>query len=673
MNKLIVCEKPSVAKSIAAVLEANERKDGFFIGNGNIVSWCFGHLLELAAPDAYGERYANWRYEDLPIIPQEWKHVPAKDKAAQLKILCDLMNRNDVDHVVNACDAGREGELIFRLVYEYAKCGRPIKRLWISSMEDAAIKAGFTSLKDGAEYDKLYAAASCRECADWQVGISATRLFSVLYGVLLNTGRVQSPTLAMLVKREADISAFVKEPFFTPTLDLGGFAASGEKHKERAAADAVAAACNGQSAMITDIERVTKTVVPPKLYDLTTLQRDANRLLGYTAQQTLDYIQSLYEKKYASYPRTDARYITEDMRDTVLRIIGDTHFAADIARIVGKVSDHHAIIPTLESRTADVAALPSGEREILELVRKRLIAAVSPKHVYEAVTVTIDCNGHTFVAKGKTVIAPGWKTQPDENEDGENESDLPELSKSQTFDSVAVIVKEGATTPPKHYTEDTLLSAMENAGAEDMPDDAERKGLGTPATRAGIIEKIVKAGFVERVKKALIPTSKGKNLIAVLPEALTSAKLTAEWENRLQLVERGELSERNFMDGIAEFTKSIVESNSAPKPEFMSLFPESKRQAAESLGVCPRCGSPVREGAKGFFCDSQTCGFKIWKESKFWTAKKKPLTAAIVSALLKDGRVAVKGLHSEKTGKKYDATVVLADTGDGFVNFKMDF
>jgi len=671
--RLILAEKPSVSKSIAAVLGASQSRDGYIEGGGSIISWCFGHLLELASPDAYDEQYAKWRYGDLPIIPQEWKHVPAKDKAAQLKILKDLMNRADVDHVVNACDAGREGELIFRLVYEYTKCGKPIKRLWISSMEDAAIKAGFAALKDGAEYDSLYAAASCRERADWLIGMNITRLMSVLYGTVLNTGRVQSPTLAMLVKREADISAFIKEPFYTPTLDLGGFMASGDKHKDRAAADAIAAACNGQSATVTEIERATKTIAPPKLYDLTTLQRDANRLLGYTAQQTLEYIQSLYEKKYASYPRTDARHITDDMRDTVLKLIGDTDFAPDIGCIVGKVSDHHAIIPTLESRNADISALPSGEREIFELVRKRLIAAVSPTHVYEAVTVTLDCNGHTFTAKGKTVITPGWKTQPDENEDGEDGKDLPELSKGQTFDSVAVSVKEGATTPPKHYTEDTLLSAMENAGAEDMPEDAERKGLGTPATRAAIIEKIVKAGFVERQKKNLLPTVKGKNLIAVLPEALTSAKLTAEWENRLQLVERGELSECDFMAGIAEFTKSIVESNSAPKPEFMSLFPESKREAAESLGLCPRCGSPVREGARGFFCDSRTCGFKIWKESKFWTAKKKPLTASIVAALLKDGRVAVKGFFSEKSGKKYDATVILTDSGDGFVNFKLEF
>ena len=498
---------------------------------------------------------------------------------------------------------------------------------------------------------------------------------TLLYGVVLNTGRVQSPTLAMLVKREADIAGFVKEPFYTPTLELGGFMASGEKHKNRADAETITAACDGQSVVITGIERQRKTVAPPKLYDLTMLQRDANRLLGYTAQQTLDYIQSLYEKKIASYPRSDSKYITADMRDTVLRILGDIDFTPDIDRIVGTVTDHHAIIPTLESKSTDMSTLPSGEREVFELIRKRLIAAVSPKHVYEAVTVTLDCGGNTFTAKGKTVIEAGWKkqTDADENEDGDDSAALPELSKGQTFYSPIVAVKEGSTAPPKHYTEDTLLSAMENAGAEDMPDDAERKGLGTPATRAAIIEKLVKTGFVERNKKNLLPKDKGKNLIAVLPPALKSAQMTAEWEHKLKQVECGELDGVTFMSDIAAFTKGVVVSNSAPKPEFMSLFPESKKQASEPLGICPRCGSPVREAEKGFFCDSRTCGFKIWRNSKFWTAKKKPLTAAIVAALLKDGRADVKNLHSEKTGKKYDATVIMDDTGDGFVNFKLSF
>jgi DNA topoisomerase-3 len=677
--RLVLAEKPSVAASIAAVLGANKRENGFFIGDGYIVSYCFGHLLELAAPDTYGEQYKKWRYEDLPIVPQKWIHTPHKDKTAQLKILKELLNRADVEYAVNACDAGREGELIFRLVYEYAKSNAPIKRLWIQSMEDAAIREGFANLKDGAEYENLYAAALCREQADWTVGISATRLFSVLYGgATLNVGRVQSPTLAMLVKREAEIANFVKEPFYTPTLDLNNFTASGEKLKDKTAADTIAADCNGKSVTITDIERVKKTVAPPKLYDLTSLQQDANKAFGYTAQQTLDYVQSQYEKKMLTYPRTDAKFITADMKDTVQRIIGDTDFAPDLDRIVGAVSDHHAILPTFESKTADTSALPSGEREIFELVRKRLIAAVSPKHVYEAVTITLDCGGNTFTAKGKTVIEQGWKaaqTAVDSDDDGESEdnADLPELSKGQTFDSVNVTVKEGFTKPKPHHTEATILSAMENAGAEDISDDAERKGLGTSATRASVLERIIKAGFVERQKKNLIPTDKGKNLITVLPTSLTSAKLTAEWENKLLEVQRGALSETEFMGGIAAFIKSIVLSNNKPNPEFISLFPNEKKPAAPSLGSCPRCGSDIRESVKGYFCDSRVCEFKLWKESKFWTAKRKTLTPAIVTALLKDGRVKLTGLHSEKTGKTYDATVILDDKGGKFVDFRMEF
>jgi len=556
--QLIITEKPSVSKEISAVLGANKREGGFLIGNGYIVSHCFGHLLELAEPAAYGAHYAKWRYEDLPIVPQAWQYTPAKGKATQLEILKTLINRDDVDCVINACDAGREGELIFRHVYDYAKCAKPIRRLWVSSMEESAIKNGFASLRDGAEYDNLHTAAKCRERADWTVGISASRLFGVLYNTNLSVGRVQSPTLAMLVSRESEIDNFVKEPFYTPVLDCG-FTASGEKHTDRAAADAIANACDGQSVTVTDVERVTKTIAPPKLYDLTSLQREANRLLSFTAQQTLDYAQTLYEKKLITYPRTDSKFITADMRETVLKLMDTADFTPDIDRIIGTVSDHHAVLPTLGSMAADVSALPSGEHEILNLVRRRLIVAVSPKHVYEAVTVTLDCGGSTFTVKGKTVIEPGWKlSATDESDESEDDTSLPELSKGQLFDIVAVSVKEGFTKPKPHLTEDTLLSAMENAGAEDMPDDAERKGLGTPATRAAIIEKLVKAGLAERKKKSLLPTDKAKNLITVLPASLTSAQLTAEWEHRLLDIQRGKLSETEFMDGITAFITDIV-------------------------------------------------------------------------------------------------------------------
>ena len=701
MNKqLIITEKPSVSRSIAAALGVSQKREGYIEGNDYLISWCAGHLLELAAPDAYGEQYAQWRYEDLPIVPNVWKHIVTKDKAAQVKILKELMNRSEVECVVNACDAGREGENIFRLVYEYAKCKKPIRRLWISSMEESAIKTGFAALKDGSEYDNLYAAASCRECADWLVGISTTRLFSVLYGSTLNTGRVQSPTLAMLVRREADIASFISEPFYTPVINCG-FSASGEKLKDCDAAEAVRADCDGRDATVTAVERQTKTTAPPKLFDLTTLQREANRLFGFTAAQTLEYVQSMYERAIVSYPRTDSRYLTGDMLDTANMLVkwlmtkmpymdGNT-FTPDINRLVNdkEVTDHHAIIPTPEIINSDLTKLPSGEIDILNLIMLRLLCAAAPVHSFESVTAKLTCGGHDFTAKGKTVISDGWKaidgayraalkTKPDKDDERSSQDDddsvaLLDLSEGQVFKEVSASIKEGATTPPKHFTEDTLLAAMESAGAEDMPEDAERKGLGTPATRAAIIEKIIKSGFVERQKKNMIPTDKGKNLIAVLPNALTSAKMTAEWEHKLKKVEHGELSAKTFMDNIAAFMKSIVLDNKAPKPEFIGLFPGAKKPVGASVGVCPRCGSPVREGIKGFFCDKSDCGFKLWKASKFFESKKKALTAPIVAALLKDGRVAMKGLYSEKTGKTYDAVVLLDDDGGKFINFKLEF
>ena len=497
----------------------------------------------------------------------------------------------------------------------------------------------------------------------------------------------------MLVRREADIAAFVKEPFYTPVIDCG-FIASGDRSKNKAEAKAIRAACDGKSAVVRSVERQKKTAAPPKLYDLTTLQREANRLFGFTAQQTLDYAQALYEKRLLTYPRTDSRYLTGDMRETASDILGwlqcnlpypgAKDFVPDFDRMIddSKVTDHHAIIPTAEVFKTDFAALPSGERELLNLTAVRLLFAAAPVHSYETVTAIFDCGGHSFTAKGKTVMEDGWKavdaafrttlkTNP-ETEDGEDDTALPELSKGQTFDSVAASVKEGATAPPKHYTEDTLLAAMENAGAEEMDDDVERKGLGTPATRAATIEKIIKAGLAERQKKNLIPTDKGKNLIAILPDTLTSPMLTAEWENKLKQVERGALPDSEFMDGIKALIKAVVVDNNTPKPEFAALF-GGRQNDTLALGSCPRCRSSVRESAKGFFCDSHSCGFKLWKDSKFWTAKRKKLTAAIVTALLKDGRVALKGLYSEKSGKTYDATVILDDKGDGYVNFKMEF
>ncbi|GHV11336.1 DNA topoisomerase [Clostridia bacterium] len=701
MSNLIICEKPSVAASVAAVLGADKKRSGYLEGNGYIVSYCFGHLLELAAPDVYGEQYKKWRYEDLPIVPDVWKHTPAKDKAAQLKILKELMNSDGIDCVVNACDAGREGELIFRLVYEYAKCRKKIKRLWISSMEDAAIRDGFANLKDGAEYDNLCNAAKCREQADWAVGISATRLFTVLYkGATLNVGRVQSPTLAMLVKREAEIANFVKTPFYTAELDLGGFTATSERYDDKAAAESVVADCS--TATVTSVTQTEKTVAPPKLYDLTTLQREANKAHGFTAQQTLDYVQSLYEKKYSTYPRTDSRYLTDDMAASVAALVDAIAPAApcDITQVINakKVQDHHAIIPTAEAVKGVLSALPGGERAILDMLMCRLVCAVGEKHRYLETVVTLESGGAEFKTRGKVVLHNGWKdyaaaqndTAGDEadngdtdDENGENgDKSLPEIAEGQTFPVMARL-KEGFTKPRPHHNESSILAAMENAGAEDFKEIdgvTERRGLGTSATRAAILEGLVKRGYIERSKKNLLPTDKGKNLIAVLPTALTSAKLTAEWEQKLLNVQRGELAADEFMANIGAFIKAIVLDNNKPKPEFLNLFPSAnpRQSDATSLGKCPRCGGDVTEWAKGFSCvNNKSCGFKLWKESKFFTAKNKPLTAAIVARLLKDGKVALKDLYSEKTGKTYNATVFFDNEGASkigqYVDFCMEF
>lgn len=693
--KLVIAEKPSVAMSLAAVLGATERKDGYLEGSGYLVSWCVGHLLELAQPEAYKEQYAKWRYEDLPILPENWKYEVPKDKKTQLALLCRLMKDKRVDSVVCATDAGREGELIFRLVYEYAGCKKPMERLWISSMEDAAIREGFDHLHPGSDYDKLYDAAVCRAGADWLIGINATRLFSVLYGVTLNVGRVMSPTLALLVQRESDIESFISKPFYVPEIICGGFTASGEKMTERSEAEKIRMDCDHNSAFVRSVEKQVKTIQPPRLYDLTTLQRECNRIYGYTAQQTLDYVQSLYEKKLATYPRTDSQYLTKDMQATAASLIlwlrDNMPFGKgcagepDIDRVTddSKVTDHHAIIPTVEIARTDLSELPSGERGVLTLLAVRLLCATTQANRFEAVTAMLDCQGYTFTAKGKTILQSGWKEverihrmsiRQSETEHRENEdAALPVLKEGQTFETVSASLREGKTSPPKHYTEDTLLSAMETAGAEDMPDDAERKGLGTPATRAATLEKLVSAGFVQRKKKQLISTEKGRNLIAVLPDNIKSPILTAEWESMLKQVEHGELSATSFMDQIADMSRTLVKEHTAPEKRFADLFPSSRETAHEAVGVCPRCGAPVYEGKKGFFCDNRECSFALWKDNRFFSSKKKSITKSVAAALLKEGRISMSGLYSEKTGKTYDAEVILDDTGGKYVNFKLEF
>ena len=693
--KLVIAEKPSVAMSLAAVLGANEKKDGYLEGGGYLVSWCVGHLLELAQPEAYGEQYARWRYGDLPILPEEWKYEVPKDKKKQLDLLCRLMKDKRVESVVCATDAGREGELIFRLVYQYAGCSKPMERLWISSMEDAAIREGFEHLRPGKDYDRLYDAAVCRAGADWLIGINATRLFSVLYGVTLNVGRVMSPTLALLVQREADIQAFISKPFYVPEITCGGFTASGEKLSGKNEAEKIRMACDGKTATVLSVEKQVKTVQPPRLYDLTTLQRECNRIYGYTAQQTLDYVQSLYEKKLATYPRTDSQYLTEDMQATAASLIlwlrDNISFGKgcagepDIDRVTdsSKVTDHHAIIPTVEIARTDLSELPSGERDVLTLIAARLLCATAQANRFEAVTAVLDCEGYSFTAKGKTVLQAGWKdverlhrmglkqSKPEEKES--EDAALPPLQESQTFEKVSAGVREGKTSPPKHYTEDSLLAAMETAGAGDMPEDAERKGLGTPATRAATLEKLVSAGFVQRKKKQLIPTEKGTNLILVLPDNIKSPMLTAEWESMLKQVERGEVSAEAFMEGIADMSRALVKEHTAPEERFAGLFPDAKGNGREAVGTCPRCGGTVYEGKKGFFCDNRDCSFALWKDNKFFSSKKKTITKSVAAALLKEGRVSMSGLYSEKTGRTYDAVVLLDDTGGKYVNFKLEF
>ena len=686
--KLIICEKPSVAKSVSSALGAKSRADGFYEGNGLLVSWCVGHLVSPMDAAGYDPGYKKWSYDDLPILPEPFRYVLAPGKEDAFENLCALMGRPDVDTVVNACDAGREGELIFRLVYELAGCTKPILRLWISSMEDAAIREGFQNLRPGAEYEALYQSALCRQKADWLVGINATRLFSVLYHRTLNVGRVQTPTLAMLADRDWKITSFKKEKYHHVRLTVGGAEAVSEKISSPEDAQAVQAVCAGNTAVCTSATREQKKEQPPKLYDLTTLQRETNRMFGYTAKQTLDYAQSLYEKKLLTYPRTDSRYLTSDMAETASCILhlaakvppfdGCADFIPDVAALISDqdVSDHHAIIPTMEMEKADVGVLPVGERNLFLLVCCKLLCAAAEPHVYETVTAVFDCGGHSFTAKGKHVVSGGWREidrifrsfLKEKPADGDGGGSLPDFKEGQTFEGVEAAVTEHFTSPPKPYTEDTLLSAMENAGKEDMPDEAERKGLGTPATRAAIIEKLVSGGFVERKGRNLIPTKAGVNLVTVLPELLTSPKLTADWEQRLNEVAKGQASPEDFMDGIEAMAAELVKKYSHISEDGQKLFQPEK----ETVGLCPRCGKPVYEGKKNFACSDRACQFVMWKNDRFFEQRGKAFTAKIATALLKDGKAKVKGLRSLRTGKTYDGTIVLADTGGKYVNYRIN-
>ena len=689
---LIIAEKPSVAATIAAALGAKEKKDGYIAGNGYLVSWCVGHLVQLAEAAAYGEQYKKWSYDSLPILPQEWQYAVASDKGKQFKILKDLMHRADVSEVVNACDAGREGELIFRFVYDVAGCKKPMRRLWISSMEESAIKAGFASLKDGKEYDPLYSSALCRAKADWIIGINMTRLFSCLYGKTLNVGRVQTPTLKMLVDRDAAITTFKKEKYYHVRLSLSGVEAASAKIHAADEAGNLKAACEAAQAVCTSVTREKKTVAPPKLFDLTSLQREANRIYGYTAKQTLDLAQALYEKKLLTYPRTDSSYLTDDMGGTAAQIAAllagklpfmqGADFTPEISRLLDskKVSDHHAIIPTMELAKADLAALPESERNILTLAGARLLMACSAPHIFEAVTAVFSCAGQEFTAKGKTVLAEGWKgferrfmatlkKKADTEDDEENalSLDVPPFAEGQTFDNPQAAVTEHFTTPPKPHNEASLLSAMERAGNEETDPDAERRGLGTPATRAAIIEKLVKGGFVERKGKQLIPTKSGIELVCVLPEVLTSPQLTADWENNLTQIAKGNADPDSFMTGIETMTRELVSTYPFLSDKEKERFKEEK----PVIGKCPRCGANIYEGRKNYYCANRDCAFTMWKNDRFFEERKVTFSPKIAAALLKDGKAKVKKLYSPKTGKTYDGTILLADTGGKYVNYRI--
>ena len=690
--KLVICEKPSVGAAVAAVLGAREKKDGFIEGNGYLVSWCVGHLVGIAEAAAYGEQYKKWSYDNLPILPQEWKYTVAADKKAQFDTLKDLMHREDVSEVVNACDAGREGELIFRFVYEMAGCKKPFTRLWISSMETGAIKCGFENLKDGRGYDALYHSALCRAKADWLIGINATRLFSCLYGKTLNVGRVQTPTLKMLVDRDAAITNFKKETYYHVRLMLPGAEAASAKICVADEASRLKAACEASAAVCTSLVKEKKTIAPPKLFDLTSLQREANRIYGYTAKQTLDLAQALYEKKLLTYPRTDSAFLTDDMGETATGIIKvlceklsfmeGADFSPEIAKVLNskKVSDHHAIIPTMELTKTDLAALPESERNILTLAGARLLMACAAPHIFEAVTAVFSCAGQEFTAKGKTVFAEGWKglerrfmatlKKKADTEDDEKNAlslDVPPFAEGQTFDNPQAAVTEHFTTPPKPHNEASLLSAMERAGNEETDPDAERRGLGTPATRAAIIEKLVKGGFVERKGKQLIPTKNGIELVCVLPEVLTSPQLTADWENNLTQIAKGNADPDSFMTGIETMTRELVSTYPFLSDKEKERFKEEK----PVIGKCPRCGANIYEGRKNYYCANRDCAFAMWKNDRFFEERKVTFSPKIAAALLKDGKAKVKKLYSPKTGKTYDGTILLVDTGGKYVNYRI--
>ena len=661
MSILIVGEKPSVSRAISAVVGASSAHKGYTEGNGYIVSWCVGHLVGLKFPNDYGNGWEQkWSFSQLPMIPDSWLFHVTDSTKAQYDLLKNLMNKDEVTEIICATDADREGECIFRYVYNMANCKKPVKRLWVSSLEESAIRKALSIMKPMSAYDNLFNAGYARARADWLVGMNGSRLFSVRYGGKLNIGRVQTPTLAMIVQRDAEVNGFIKQKYYTSDLNCGGFILSSARIDDENAADTLVSACDGCTVTISSVKREVKTDKAPKLYDLTTLQREANKGFGYTAQQTLDYTQSLYEGKLVTYPRTDSQYLSDDMAQTAFDVakLCDTYFGfgifhtPDIAKVINnsKVSGHHAIIPTSGISTADLSSLPTGEKNILTLIATKLICATAPAHTYEAVTLTGICNGTEFTATGRTILDMGWKAYAKQSDKKNDEKSLPAVSEGQTF-IVTASKGEHFTSPPKPYTEDTLLSAMERAGNEDYDEDTEKKGLGTPATRAATIESLVKNGYVERVGKQLRATDRGKELVKVVPDEVKSAKLTAEWESKLQQIEHGSLPKTVFMSGIQQFIAEMCRKYGAVDKS-VSLSDGGH----EPIGKCPKCGADVVKGKFGWYCKGK-CGMNIAKVYGI------SLSDAQIKGLL-DG----KSTSYTSKGKK---TIVRPETVENPYNGKM--
>ena len=673
MKYLVIAEKPNVSRAIAKVIGAYRQEDGYLEGGDCVVSWCLGHLAEYAAPEHYDERYENWRFEDLPILPAEWKLLVHNTKKPQFNVLRKLLRSKKFDYVVNACDAGREGEAIFRRVYALAGSKLHIKRLWISSMEDAAIQQGFENLKDGAAYDNLFAASECRAKADWLIGMNGTRAFTKKYGRKQTIGRVQTPTLAMLTERQAKIQNFVKEPYYKVELSGAGVVAASEQMAQEQDADAMQAACDGQCAVVGSIERKRVEKKPPKLYDLTTLQREANRYYGLPASQTLQAAQELYEEKLVTYPRTDSQFVTEDMRKTVESLVmaldGQT---VDVSCVINnsKVTDHHAILPTMQGAKCNKEKLSETKQKILSLIIWKLVQAVQPLFIYEDVLVTVCCQGRNFTAKYKDVLQPGYTAKPVPFVEPEKDKEVPipkKLEQGMVIPVVRAEKKQGFTSPPKVYTEDTLLSAMETAGNKEFEKDTEKKGLGTPATRAAILEKLVSSGYVQRKGKQMIPTEDGVAAIRNIPDYLKSASMTAEWENDLLRMERGEIKPHDFMQGI----HGLIDKMLADLRQIPTVVAAPNHNKV-SVGSCPVCGNPVHESKLSFCCADRSCKFALWKESRYLANMRKTLDKKMAVDLLKKGRTHVKDFYSMKKDKTFAADLVMR-VEDGRAQYSLEF